>query len=287
MTYRAIGSGLALAWALAWPTWAGAQQAAAPGEAKAPAPAPAAEKGPSTLDLQKQKLDRTMQEQIGSDDEARASQARVEKLDDETQKLLTEYRRALADEESYTLYAKQLESQVASQNEEMASINKQLEEVETTSREVTPLMQRMLDTLGEFVALDIPFLLEERNHRVETLKQMMGRADVTISEKYRRILEAYQIEEDYGRTIEAYEAKLGEGADARTVQFLRVGRVALLYQTIDGRETGYWDAQKKGWVVDNDYRRSFKEGLAVAKKLRAPEMLLVPVPAPKVEEAKS
>jgi hypothetical protein len=169
----------------------------------------------------------------------------------------------------------------------MASINKQLEEVETTSREVTPLMQRMLDTLGEFVALDIPFLLEERNHRVETLKQMMGRADVTISEKYRRILEAYQIEEDYGRTIEAYEAKLGEGADARTVQFLRVGRVALLYQTIDGRETGYWDAQKKGWVVDNDYRRSFKEGLAVAKKLRAPEMLLVPVPAPKVEEAKS
>ena len=74
---------------------------------------------------------------------------------------------------------------------------------------------------------------------------MMSRADVTISEKYRRILEAYQVELDYGRTLEAYEGKLGSGDDARTVQFLRVGRVALLYQTLDGKETGYWDARQE------------------------------------------
>jgi hypothetical protein len=114
---------------------------------------------------------------------------------------------------------------------------------------------------------------------------MMDRADVTISEKFRRIVEAYQVEMDYGRTIEAYEAKLGDGADARTVQFLRVGRAALLYQTLDGRETGYWDASAKSWVVDDSYGHSFKEGLAVARKTRAPEMLILPVPAPK--EAKS
>ena len=59
----------------------------------------------------------------------------------------------------------------------------------------------------------------------------------------------------------------------------------LLYQTLDGNETAYWDAQQKQWVVANYYARGFKEGIAVAKKVRAPEMLLVPVPAPK--EAKS
>jgi hypothetical protein len=57
--------------------------------------------------------------------------------------------------------------------------------------------------------------------------------------------------------------------------------VTLLYQTLDGRETGYWDAEQKGWVVDNGYAHGFKEGIAVAKKSRAPEMLIVPVPAPK------
>ena len=227
------------------------------------------------------KLDRVLDERIGADEAARASQQRIEQLDDETQKLLSEYRKAVSDTESYSRYADQLAVQVASQTEEMASIDQQLREVETTSREVAPLMQKMLATLRDFVSLDVPFLVEERAKRVAALEEMMPRADVTFSEKYRRILEAYQVEMEYGRTIEAYEAKLGNDADARTVQFLRVGRVALLYQTLDGKETGYWDAREKKWVVDDDYGHSFKEGIAVAKKVRAPEMLFVPVPAPK------
>ncbi|MFI5215187.1 MAG: DUF3450 domain-containing protein [Candidatus Limnocylindria bacterium] len=276
MINRAIRTGVALAWALALtPTWAAAQEAE-----KASAPAPSA-----AVSEPAQKLGGAVREQLASDAEAMASQKRIDSIDDETLKLLTEYRRAVADAESYTAYAQQLEAQVQAQNEEMASINQQLGEIETTSREVLPLMQRMLDTLAQFVDLDLPFLLEERKNRVALLESMMARADVTLSEKYRRIVEAYQVEMDYGRTLEAYEGKLGQAADARTVQFLRVGRVALLYQTLDGKETGYWDQNQKTWVVDNDYGHGFKEGIAVAKKTRAPEMLLVPVPAPK--EAKS
>jgi hypothetical protein len=37
---------------------------------------------------------------------------------------------------------------------------------------------------------------------------MMTRADVTNAEKFRRIMEAYQIENDYGNTIEAYRANI-------------------------------------------------------------------------------
>jgi hypothetical protein len=256
---------IALGWAL-WlaPLASGAQGAAQ--QAARPAAAP---------------LERVVKEQIGADEEAKASQQRIDQLDDETQKLLSEYRKALADAESYAAYADQLELQIRSQGEEIDSIDQQLLQAETTAREVSPLMQKMLATLDQFVALDVPFLLEERRKRVAALEDMMTRADVTISEKYRRILEAYQVEMDYGRTIEAYDGRLGEGQDARTVQFLRVGRVALLYQTLDERETGYWDAAKKGWVVDDAYRHGFKEGVAVARKQRAPEMLLVPVPAPK------
>ncbi len=228
------------------------------------------------------KLDTVVNERIAVDDEAKASQDRIDQLDDETQRLLGEYRKAIADAESYARYADQLAVQVGSQAGEIEEINRQLLEVESTSREIAPLMQKMLGTLEQFVALDVPFLSDERTKRVAMLQQMMTRADVTFSEKYRRILEAYQVEMEYGRTIEAYEAKL---PDDRTVQFLRVGRVSLLYQTLDGNETAYWDAEQKQWVVANQYAHGFKEGIEVAKKVRAPEMLLVPVPAPK--EAKS
>ena len=228
------------------------------------------------------KLDNVVNERIAVDEEAKASQDRIDQLDDETQKLLSAYRKAVGDTESYARYADQLAVQVRSQAGEIEEINRQLLEVESTSREIAPLMQKMLATLEQFVSLDLPFLSEERANRVATLQQMMTRADVTFSEKYRRILEAYQVEMEYGRTIEAYDAKL---PDDRTVQFLRVGRVSLLYQTLDANETAYWDAQQKQWVVANQYAHGFKEGIAVAKKVRAPEMLLVPVPAPK--EAKS
>lgn len=229
-----------------------------------------------------EKLGRAVDFQMKMDGAAKASQERVSALDDETTSLLSDYRRSVAEAESYTTYARQLELQVRSQDEEMAAIERQLGEVDTTAREVGPLMDRMLSTLDRFVSLDVPFLVAERRDRVERLKQMMGRADVTISEKYRRIIEAYQVELDYGRTVEAYEAELsaGEaGKAARTVQFLRVGRIALLYQTLDGQETGFWDATAKRWTVDPSYGASFKEGIAVAKKTRAPELLVIPVPA--------
>ncbi|HUE37895.1 MAG TPA: DUF3450 domain-containing protein, partial [Candidatus Binatia bacterium] len=127
---------------------------------------------------------------------------------------------------------------------------------------------------------DVPFLIEERTQRVANLKQMMTRADVSTSEKYRRILEAYQIEMEYGRTLEAYEGKLGNGDKARTVQFVRMGRVALMYQTPDGKETGYWDGGGKKWVVDDGYAHDVREAIRVAKKQGAPDLLWVPVQAP-------
>jgi Protein of unknown function (DUF3450) len=162
----------------------------------------------------------------------------------------------------------------------MQSIERQLVEIETTNREVQPLMQKMVDTLQRFVALDIPFLLEERTHRVQSLQELMPRADVAISEKYRRIIEAYQIELEYGRTLEAYEGRIVDGSGERTVDFVRLGRVSLMYQTLDGAETGYWNAQEKKWVVDNNYAEAVAEARRVARKDGAPDLLKVPVPTP-------
>ena len=190
------------------------------------------------------------------------------------------YAQAMADADSLDRYNNQLQEQVKSQQAEIASIEHQLTEIETTNREVQPLMQQMVDTLAQFVKLDVPFMLEERTARVQSLKDMMARADVTISEKYRRILEAYQVELEYGRTLSAYQGRLGTGADARTVEFVQIGRVSLMYRTIDGSETGYYDATKKAWVPDPSYKQAVETAIRVAKRDGAQELLTVPVSAP-------
>jgi ABC-type transporter Mla subunit MlaD len=232
-----------------------------------------------------QSLDKAIATQGEADKAAASSQKRINEIRDRLQDAASRYATAIADAESLEKYNSQLEKQVKAQRDEVSSIEAQLLEIETTSREVQPLMQRMVDTLQKFVALDTPFLLAERTSRVKTLQEIMPRADVTISEKYRRIIEAYQIELEYGRTLEAYDGLLGAGPDARTVSFVRLGRVALLYQTIDGSETGYWDAEKKDWVVDNSYAAAVAEARRVAEKDGPPNLLTVPVPAPK--EARS
>ena len=227
-------------------------------------------------------LDRALTQQTQADQRAAQSQKTINQLRDQTADSAAKYAQAVAEAESLERFNAQLADQVKSQQDEMASIEKQLTDIETTNREVSPLMQQMLDTLEQFVKLDVPFLIEERTTRIQELKDLMARADVPISEKYRKILEAYQIELDYGRTLDAYDGRLpaSAGGEARTVEFVRLGRISLMYRTLDGSETGYWDQNQKKWIPDSSYADAIEQALRVARKSGAPELLTVPVPAP-------
>ncbi len=232
---------------------------------------------PFSLHAQAERINTVIAEQVKAEEAARAAEKRISQLDTETSGMLGEYRQMSAEAASLKSYNAQLATQVGSQQEEIAALTRQIGEVETTSREVLPMMQRMLATLEQFVKLDLPFLPQERSARINQLEDMITRADVSISEKYRRIVEAYQIETEYGRTLEAYQGRIGD----KTVDFLRVGRVALMYQTLDGRESGYWDATSGKWKPDNRFDDAIKEGLKVARKQSAPDFVAVPVRAPK------
>jgi len=225
-------------------------------------------------------LDNLLAAQTQNDKAAKSAQDRIDQMDDGTQEMLTKYRRTLEDTQSNEKYNQHLTEQVVAQRNELGSIQAQLATIETTSRDVFPLMEKMVNTLEQFVSLDIPFRLEERTKRVQTLKGLMDRADVTVSEKYRRILEAYQIEMEYGRTIDDYEGRIGEGDDAVAVEFVRIGRVALLYRRPDGKDAGYWNNTDKKWVSNPGSERDIASALRVARKQGAPDLLWVDVPAP-------
>jgi hypothetical protein len=209
------------------------------------------------------------------------SQKRIDKIDDQTDDMAAEYRSTLDQIEVLRVYNAQLEKLLTAQDEELASLEEQIDNVTVIGRQVTPLMLRMVTVLDEFIAGDVPLLLEERRDRVAQLTELMDRADVEDSEKYRRIMEAYQIENEYGRTIEAYQDTLDMNGQERTLDMLRIGRIALVYQTLDGEEVGAWDQQTRQWVaLPSEYRDSIRKGIRIARKQMAPDLIRLPVAAP-------
>ncbi len=233
-----------------------------------------------SLPVYPDKLNQAIKTDLATNKAAIQSQKKIDKLSDQTAKMLEEYRSATRQTETLRTYNQYLKDLVNSQVEEKESLEKQLQEIEITQREIVPLILNMLENLETFIKLDLPFLPEERQNRVNQLKEMMLRADVTNAEKFRRILEAYQIENDYGNTIEAYRAVLPLNGVNSAVDFLRLGRVALYYQRLDGSETGLWNKESKSWeTLPTEYSHAIRNGLRIARKEAAPDLLIVPVPA--------
>ncbi len=225
-------------------------------------------------------VQQAIQVQTATHQAAAKSQQKINRLDDQTQKMLNQYRSAIHQTKSLKTYNKYLRDMLKSQQEEQASLQEQLQNIETTQQEIVPLLLRMMDSLEKFVQLDIPFLPQERQQRLTNLKKMLHQANITNAEKYRRILEAFQIENNYGKTIEAYRADLNLQGKTSSVDFLRLGRVSLYFQRLDGSESGYWDKQQKQWIIlDNSYRSVIRKGLRIARKEMAPDLLTLPIPA--------
>ena len=215
-------------------------------------------------------------------EQAAAAQTQIDQISEETSDLLTRYRTVLKQIEAIDLYNAQMQEMIGSQEQELASLREQVDRVEEVSRSVTPLMIRMITALDKFVELDVPFLIEERSKRIDELKESMGRADVTTSEKFRQIMGAYQVENEYGRTIEAYRGPLVIDGKEATVDFLRFGRVVLAYLALDESAAGVWSQEERAFVpVDDSMKPSIRAGLRVARKQTAPDLINLPLPAAK------
>jgi regulator of replication initiation timing len=213
--------------------------------------------------------------------QARQSQAKVDALVDQTRDLLNEYKTVVKETEGLRVYNQQLDKQIANQESEMAKTSAAIDKVTVIERQITPLMLRMIDGLDQFVALDLPFLLKERKARVENLREIVDRADVTPSEKFNQILRAYQIENEYGRTMESYTDEIETENGKVVADVLKVGRIALVYQTSDGEQTGVWNASKRAWEpLPDTYTNYIKNGIRMARKQLSVDMLTLPVAGP-------
>ena len=226
-------------------------------------------------------LDDTLFVQRSSDLGSKDSQIIVSNLSDETQGLLGQYRLVLQQIDRLIAYNDYVERLIVDQEAQITDIRKQLDQFALIERGIVPLMLDSIDILDKFIDLDVPFLLEERKARVARLRTIMDLSDVTVSEKYRQIMDAYQIETTYGRDIEAYTGLLEIDGESRQVDFLRIGRTSLTYQTPDQEETGFWNKQAGQWEkLPNKYQNYVTQGLRVARKQVTPNLLELPIEAP-------
>jgi len=208
---------------------------------------------------------------------AKESQDQIDVIDDTTNGIVQEFRQNYQQLKDLTIYNDQLEILIDRQERKMVRVEQDIARISSLTRSVMPLMFKMIDALDTFVELDTPFLIDERRNRVSNLRNLMNNPDASPAEKYRKIAEAYEIENEYGRTIEAYTGKVSPDDD-RTVNFLRIGRNSYVYQTLDGDEQAVWSQSRGEWQrLGGSYRLPIQVGIRIANEQAAPDLMVVPL----------
>lgn len=216
---------------------------------------------------------------------AQESQRRIDRLAQETEDLMQQFKVVNKEIEGLRTYNSQLERQIDAQLRVLNDLDESIEQVTVIERQIQPLVLKMLDALEQFVELDKPFHLEERLSRIQTLKENQDRADISVAEKFRQVLEAYRIESEYGRFLDTYRDTLEVDGQEREVNILRVGRVSLMYQTTDTERQGAWDSGQEAWVeLDDSYRNSILKGLRIARDQAAQDIMMLAIQAPEAAQ---
>ena len=211
---------------------------------------------------------------------AQQSQERINTIVEGTRSLEDQYRAINKEIDGLKVYNRLMSAQTSGQTAVLEDIALSMDQVDVINRQIFPMMERMIDGLDESVKLDVPFLMEERTDRVDKLREIMERSDVSVAEKFRKVMEAYQIENDYGTSSEFYTQSLTLDGATRSYNILRIGRIGLYFQSDDAKITGRWDNTQRTWVMDDSARSDIRTGLRMAKQLIAPVLIVIPVAAP-------
>lgn len=210
---------------------------------------------------------------------AQESQERINSIVEGTRSLEDQYRSVNKEIDGLKVYNRLMRAQVEGQLATLEDIGLSMDQVDIINRQIFPLMERMIDGLSQSISLDIPFLLDERTQRVNDLAEIMERSDVSVAEKFRKVMEAYQIENEFGWTGDFYTQSLTIDGVTRSFNILRIGRIGLYFQSDDASVTGRWDNASREWIIDNSSRNEIRKGLRMARQLIAPELISIPVPA--------
>ncbi len=196
----------------------------------------------------------------------------------EKSQLLDSYR-ALQSELAY------LEQRTTVEAERVAAKQARADELRRRLAESTRLEASLQDTLDAifgrletWVVADAPFLPDEREARVVSLRRELTRPEASSGEKLRRLLEALQVETGYGATVEVYQDRITTGGEELFVDVLRIGRLALFWRTPDAARAGWYDPAARAWMeLPGRHRRNIGLAMEMASRMRPVEPVSLPL----------
>ena len=207
-----------------------------------------------------------------------ASQTKIDSMDDDTSLIVNEFKTVSKQIEGLRVYNAQMRKQIERQEERLKEIDKTMKEAQVMQRQVPPFTRRMLAGIEKSIELDMPFHLAERKERIAFAKAAIDNPTVSPAEGLRQVLETFNVEMEYGRKLDSYKDTIEIEGQQREVNVLRVGRLALVYQSSDRSLTGAWDNKIEEWVpLDSSYRNPTRKGLRIANRLATVDMLELPI----------
>jgi len=211
---------------------------------------------------------------------AAKSQEKINALFEQSQELLVEYRSTVDQTENLKVYNDYIASLVEDQQRSIDSLQRQIDSIEGTKQGIVPLMFRMIDSLEKFVELDIPVHLEERRERIQRLRDLMANSNVTVSEQFRQVIEAYLVEVEYGTKMSSYQGTINVDGTENTVDFFNLGRTAFLALSLDQTTAWVWDNGERQWkALGDDYLGSVVDAVKMANGVKTPDLIKLPIKA--------
>ena len=206
------------------------------------------------------------------------SQQKINNIYEQTQDLLAEYRNTVDEADVLRGYNDHVQRMVDDQQANLVSLQKQIDGIDEIKQGVVPLMYKMIDSLEKFIELDVPMNIERRKERVANLRAVMDDSNVNTSEQFRLVLEAYEIEAGYGSIFDAYQAEIDLGGRTLTADFVHMGRIAFVAQSLDAKHSWLWNNQTRAWEeLGDEYIKPISSAIQMARKQIPMDLAKLPV----------
>ena len=206
------------------------------------------------------------------------SQAKINNIYEQTQDLLADYRNTVDQAEVLRGYNDHVQRMVDDQQANLVSLQEQIDGIDEFKQGVVPLMYKMIDSLDKFIELDVPMNIDNRKERIANLRDVMNDSNVNTSEQFRLVLEAYEIEASYGTIFDAYQAEIDLGGRTLTADFVHMGRVAFVAQSLDAKNSWLWNNESRAWEeLGDEYIKPITDTIRMARKQLPKDLTKLPV----------
>jgi Protein of unknown function (DUF3450) len=170
------------------------------------------------------------------------------------------------------------EARVESLEGRISELRRRLEEADRLEGSMQDTLLIILSRVEQSVDRGLPFLPEERDNRLRQVRTELARPDFTAAEKLRRVLEVLQVEADYANNAEVYQGRIEVGGQELYADILRIGRMALFWQTPDLERVGTYDHSTSEWVeLPGGEKRNIGRAIEMATRMRPVELIDLPL----------